>query len=517
MMNKITLNTGHFFYRPFESPYSMWRRFASANRYLNRTKLLEALDISDESDIENAIINLNYPIGMKPGYLYILQEVTQIPMSQCPECCASGYHTDLFNLPWVTRCPIHECELTQFCPDCRKKWPDYRTLFSRNCKRCGRLSLKDMNYTPRLDKSSETYECFNKLFSFIDFCRPKNSYLQGSLNSVFRSERNTIEYWSKLFPNFQRMIYPKDIDDSLKKVGVDLDKIKCISSMDAELNELKEGNVFYSRHDCYMKPKKTKNIIEKMESDALEDNVRVSTFYKIQEMINNITGEDHPFVIYDLRQINPIDFSREQFPCIYCLALSLWFYTASDSPKSVHRNPAREFCLALRGIAEGIVAPVPLDTLVIGNRAYSLPTEFTKRLYERDLLYLFKSILLLLIEKVPDITHKEFRYIQNDSQKIVDLDRTDFIEPIFFSTSFDTIHVFFAREMLLQESSIPIVENAKVDCEAFYRYLYHRYMLPQRVRHNSSRLTEEELSALKNSYDFARTHHAIALRVDGTN
>lgn len=41
-------------------------------------------------------------------------------LTACPECLKSGYHSMLFQIPWVNRCPWHRVSLTTQCPTCSK-------------------------------------------------------------------------------------------------------------------------------------------------------------------------------------------------------------------------------------------------------------------------------------------------------------------------------------------------------------------------------------------------------------
>lgn len=41
----------------------------------------------------------------------------------CVPCLEYGYHTMLFQLPWVTVCPWHRCTLTESCPSCGRPLP----------------------------------------------------------------------------------------------------------------------------------------------------------------------------------------------------------------------------------------------------------------------------------------------------------------------------------------------------------------------------------------------------------
>lgn len=47
-------------------------------------------------------------------------ENQRLPLKDCPQCATHGYHTALFQLPSVDRCPWHNEKLYSTCPKCRR-------------------------------------------------------------------------------------------------------------------------------------------------------------------------------------------------------------------------------------------------------------------------------------------------------------------------------------------------------------------------------------------------------------
>lgn len=82
-------------------------------------------------------------------------------LSYCPECIQKGFHSSLYQLRWIVRCPIHDGSLVNRCPGCGEFIP-YQ-LFPKalvnpyGCK-CGRVlwQARDAMHWPRpLDATEE--------------------------------------------------------------------------------------------------------------------------------------------------------------------------------------------------------------------------------------------------------------------------------------------------------------------------------------------------------------------------
>lgn len=133
-MTALPLNTGHAFARPYESDYAMWRRALVANPSLSWAGLAHALDphvAPGRNPTERLAAGQLAPpttLSLKATY-----------QRQCPVCAQLLYHTDIYALPWLPRCPIHGCELTTTCPTCQESWPSLRDAGARDCPTCGRF------------------------------------------------------------------------------------------------------------------------------------------------------------------------------------------------------------------------------------------------------------------------------------------------------------------------------------------------------------------------------------------
>jgi hypothetical protein len=99
----------------------------------------------------------------------------------CPECAQVGYHCGYYSAKWMTKCPIHDLELTMKCPDCMDWWPSFSDLRLRKCKTCG------VRQSTKLLKARGAFESDNyseKIFLLSEYFE----------DEIFEIENNIAEY-----------------------------------------------------------------------------------------------------------------------------------------------------------------------------------------------------------------------------------------------------------------------------------------------------------------------------------
>jgi len=88
------------------------------------------------------------PARVRNGFLECLgfpvQERARYAVRHCPDCSALNYHCTLFNLPFLSRCPWHDKELTSGCERCgwlpfRWRWRVKAELLRWECPDCGHV------------------------------------------------------------------------------------------------------------------------------------------------------------------------------------------------------------------------------------------------------------------------------------------------------------------------------------------------------------------------------------------
>lgn len=136
---------------------------------------------------------------------------TQWPRSkcrrQCLACAEHGFHTFLFDYPWMSRCPVHDIDLTDRCPTCHDLWPTAAGVASRKCKVCGtHRELDDLisdgafDTAPYIEKLEPYLTFFEAKISFFverrsypfDCRRPRESQVaqRHLLPSIIRSQQS---------------------------------------------------------------------------------------------------------------------------------------------------------------------------------------------------------------------------------------------------------------------------------------------------------------------------------------
>jgi len=135
------LNAGLQLRRPLESEIGAYRRFLIANRALGHSNISELLKENQAGPKKHPALAraLEQQICLKLGISY-LEPRSPFSVSRtrnCAACARSGYHSYLFDLTWIEKCPVHQLDLVHRCPDCNQPWPHPYEFYDRRCKCCG--------------------------------------------------------------------------------------------------------------------------------------------------------------------------------------------------------------------------------------------------------------------------------------------------------------------------------------------------------------------------------------------
>ena len=135
--------------KPCESHYAQYRRFLISNsgvpksyNYI-RDLLASKLDHDNKKFLREHYLAINFIYQSEKNNFSNddNEQIKKIPPNiyrNCPMCSEIGFHTDLFNMPWITYCPVHLKRLETCCHLCKKPWPSF-SMVSRtsNCRGCG--------------------------------------------------------------------------------------------------------------------------------------------------------------------------------------------------------------------------------------------------------------------------------------------------------------------------------------------------------------------------------------------
>ena len=170
----MKLNTGLLLSRPGESAYARYRQFLIANNSISFSELTAELKkrllitepnifnrtapylfascatkLEDKYIEENHLNKPEYHSGLISGYR---------PKRCCNKCASVGYHCELFDMPWLIKCPIHNENLTEVCNNCNQSWPTASEMISRNCRTCGvKITIKEL-LKATLNNSDDGYQ-----------------------------------------------------------------------------------------------------------------------------------------------------------------------------------------------------------------------------------------------------------------------------------------------------------------------------------------------------------------------
>lgn len=200
------LNRGDIFSKPGESHLALLRQFLIANYgvpwsvlYAELVEQTCKLNNTQRQLIES--IYCFYNIPKASGIIF----QTDGPLKSCPKCQHQLYHSTLFDLPSLDKCPLHRCDLTLDCPQCGEKWPSLQDLPHRKCRMCGIFPLTELNdYWPHysVDKRYKSFDGLRALlyshrpFTNI-FNSPTTSPSSYRYSSTIRSSPNYIAYYKR--------------------------------------------------------------------------------------------------------------------------------------------------------------------------------------------------------------------------------------------------------------------------------------------------------------------------------
>lgn len=218
------LNLGLVLQRPYESPYNAYRRILVANGKLSLHNIREEIIATYADSIGNPhrynTLQLSQLLTLHPSLRPLQTGTTEQldstsgydNIKNCPECARSCYHSDLYQLPWLTQCPIHNNPLSTVCPTCKNPWPSIAQLPRIKCKTCGsKLSWKDLSKAAafKIEGSSKTK--LSALSQCLKEYRDleKGAIIKPNVNDRVLHCHKTISIQHDLFPSMMAVRTPE--------------------------------------------------------------------------------------------------------------------------------------------------------------------------------------------------------------------------------------------------------------------------------------------------------------------
>jgi hypothetical protein len=96
---------------------------------------------------------------------YINQHKARI--RQCRECARIAYHSLYFVMPWISKCPVHKCWLTEVCPQCGEYWYKGSGTQPTNCETCSWIVGKSKLISRSAYRTEQYVSAFMQLDSLF--------------------------------------------------------------------------------------------------------------------------------------------------------------------------------------------------------------------------------------------------------------------------------------------------------------------------------------------------------------
>ena len=387
------LLSGKSMAQPFESKYSRWRRFLVANAAIPITSL--------ESELRRQMPRISGAVQRA-----LALENTETPQPffdfmgtiqrQCPNCSLGLYHTNIYELPWLTRCPIHHCKFVQKCSVCKRPWPSFAEMGRRFCKGCGRTSIRELAAHALPMSQREYYDPIGRIYQFIG--DGIDTELDLDFINVFGWWREASTF-SSIFPAYRLDTASHPLSENeLNALHIQVEpcqKQKC-SIGKKQIHPYYDSNLtsierFNRMHDSSMG-------VHSHKFRAYEYPV----FKRVLAWISSSAGHDHLSHISSYRHMGINCLAQEPRPCQYCLALSLWFFhfASIKYPEQFHLTFA-DFPFLWHSGYQHFLSP-PHKTLLRSkalfgrDQYYASPLRFSKWVYQRSLLFGFVDLFRIV-------------------------------------------------------------------------------------------------------------------------
>lgn len=130
------INRGTIFEQRAASVMARLRQIVLANPAISRQRIVTEFNQRHRQNLHASAVSTPVTSSVTTTQM-VAQAIAALPTKNCPTCALHCYHSTVFNLPWVTRCPIHGEALTTHCPQCLHPWSTERIKQGVRCDYCG--------------------------------------------------------------------------------------------------------------------------------------------------------------------------------------------------------------------------------------------------------------------------------------------------------------------------------------------------------------------------------------------
>lgn len=207
------INAGRLFFRPGLSEQAFVRHLILANPAISLDTLAKSKRFTTNESPGNHSDRL--------GCLH--QRYRQYrTYRNCPDCAKSQYHSSLFDLPWISRCPVHNHFLVERCPSCGQAWrlSNRFTSDQRDGLCACPLPAEHLLINPHLDPAYQLIVTFSDLVqSLVAFAEGASLYTYDSSGKSIHMLTSRLTPDNLLFPNFAKSRSPQ-IEQHFPRFGV---------------------------------------------------------------------------------------------------------------------------------------------------------------------------------------------------------------------------------------------------------------------------------------------------------
>ncbi len=463
------LLTGIPLAKSHESSYNIYRRFGIYNRHLSSqqaTRQLHDYINSPEYTIsylrghrKTAILLANerrrkeYGYDtcaspeLNPGYKAIYN---------CPICARKCFHCDLYQLSWLTECPIHHVPLTKQCPGCLNDWPMPFEFRDRHCSICG-IGIEDSLLSER--SAHEDFTNDSPLDSIQSLLDKYQNFNKGYIYSGYSYRRyfceaSTITNDDKYFPAFISSLIPgsKKLFDGL---SIPIEKSNKVS-FDNVCPSRKNSDYHFSTHV---------RILTKR-------NIKITKATIVRQLKKFFGGSYQPQLL-ESHELNEIKKTYD----VISAALTTWhqllnFPYHSKKPYGLlFGDSIYEYC----GLGRRPVIPIIKPYMKIYSKAapvsykgfdyitplYILPDNIISYIYRLELIEFFIKLLITIdhLKYVISNNYDRSTFFQSLHKRASPLSECEFPIGLFLSNKQKLIVITPKKHALLDIKRLPLHKN----------------------------------------------------------
>lgn len=381
------INLGICFHRPHQSLESKLRCFYVGNPARSSIEISAQIrkEIPNSFRRERPLVeNFQKLLNVRTGVQHLSQRYTGLEYKNCAQCASRGYHAELFNFTWLTRCPIHITEaITTYCPECLLPWQTHPSKHMKNkCRICGELKLIDLIRAQIFHESCD-YQLLNHLEEIVD------SFSGLSRTILFSGVPDT-ELVESLKPSHDQFpsVLSVESPDAKKwflKAKIILNKCNIERSVKGRMMYMKSFSKF-TRKLIDQEPWRQDSINE-VSAHILNrlDSLHACTL-RASQICNSTTGKNN---------------------CSYCIAFDTWRHSLQNCKvKRTNKIDIAVYGFKNFYLSNYLCIPEPLRCIWISGSRYNqyirtnwvqlLPHNIQKAIYELQLWTFFINILKIV-------------------------------------------------------------------------------------------------------------------------